>query len=422
MAKKAKEPKKYTPDVLSSYKYRGYRVREVFNHKTRRREFKARFQLNNFEYTPVADSKKALEEIIDDLIYNARRQKENLEVKKIYPTLAEVIEARRSEITKPNQIALFNRVARNFLMLLPDNIRVNELKKAHFQKYIDWRKNQTGKQTGKKINGDTIDKELYAISSMLSDLPFKYPFLDDYKKPEIPKARGKQPRRTRIVKKESELFVLLNALRDENFGRKTSHGIAHRQRLADELEFKVETGLRRKEVTLLLKSQYHKEESALRNVMRWKTGNVTAFFPLSPRACEILNKRLEINPGEYFFSIGGTPTASDYRTLRETCKALDIAYGRYTDGGFIPHDLRHNFATSVIGGTDIETARELLGHSNILQTGIYLHTDEKKLKQAIQKSAGIELKNELVEIYKDIKRGKIKLKNFIKKMQKLTDF
>jgi integrase len=91
-----------------------------------------------------------------------------------------------------------------------------------------------------------------------------------------------------------------------------------------------------------------------------------------------------MNCSNYIFTKDGNLVESDYRTLKTSCKTLGIPYGRCTEDGFVPHDLRHNFVSDLICYADIETTRELLDHSNIEQTGDYLHTDERLMRDAIR--------------------------------------
>jgi len=42
------------------------------------------------------------------------------------------------------------------------------------------------------------------------------------------------------------------------------------------------------------------------------------------------------------------------------------------------HSLRHTFGTRIVRETDIETARDSLGHADIATTAKYLHTDRKR--------------------------------------------
>ncbi len=47
-----------------------------------------------------------------------------------------------------------------------------------------------------------------------------------------------------------------------------------------------------------------------------------------------------------------------------------------------PHLLRHSFATEAVKhGAKIHKLKEVLGHSSIATTGVYLHADEGELEQ-----------------------------------------
>jgi integrase len=331
--------------------------------------------------------------------------------------LAAILEKHSPKISKKHQRTLFDRVSKILLSVLPKDIKVTELKKAHFQQYIDLRLEQIAKQTKRPVLAETIDKELYSISSALKAAPRYFTELEDYEKPQIPKAAsGKKRRRERLVNKDGELDRLLAELRQPRSGKQTYFHETQRRRLADDLEFRFETGLRRTEAARLKKNQYFSKEHALRDVIRWKTGTVTKFFPLSSRAETIVRERIAAGESEFVFTADGEPLESDYRTLKNVCKKLKIPYGRFTAGGFVPHDLRHNFATEIAQVTDIETAKSLTGHSgNEIFT--YLHTNEKLQREAVRKREKRDLIKEIVEIYKGVKRSKIKAKDFVEKIK-----
>ncbi|MGH9418137.1 MAG: tyrosine-type recombinase/integrase [Terriglobales bacterium] len=53
------------------------------------------------------------------------------------------------------------------------------------------------------------------------------------------------------------------------------------------------------------------------------------------------------------------------------------------------HDLRHTFATRLVGyGVDLLTVNELLGHSSIAMTMRYAHSSEVNMRNAVALLAG----------------------------------
>lgn len=395
------------------------KITKYFDQKENKEKFRARFQLHNKEFRPVADTRKALKEMIDEIRAQEHRAKHSLPVITVivFPTVQELFDKYEARITVKKAKTMFKRVSARFLKLIPEGLKVNELKKAHFQLYADERLKDINKKNNEKILPGTVNKEFYSLGNAFNEAPKIYEELNDMEPIKIEKLEETNRRRERLVSTENELPLLLDYLRKPQRTKTTTN---HRRKLADDLEIRYETGLRRKEVARLKKTQYHAHEAALRDVKRWKTDTITKFFPLTARAVEIIEARIAENtPSEYIFTNTGNPNESVYRTLREVCATLEINYGAYKDGGFVPHDLRHNFATEIIKVTDIETAKSLTGHTgNHIMT--YLHTNENLQRDAMRKREGIELKVELFDLYYEVKGDKIGVDKFIEKVRFLT--
>ena len=415
----AKEKKKYKPEILKTHKYRDFKINEVLNKKTNRREFKVRFQMNGREIYLTDESRKNLEETIDERLVLERRSKYNLEVAKYYPPVEDIFEFHLQRLTKEGnrkKISLFERVRNKMLDLLPAGIKFNELKKAHFQKYIDKRLSEVNPQSNACILPETVNKELSAAAVAIRNAWRDFPGLEDVPPPIIPKAEvDPNRRRERLVEPTFELAVLLEYLRRDHPKQSAKR---RRCNIADDLEMRYETGFRRSEVACLKPNQYKREEQALRDVKRIKTKTVTKFFPLSRRAVEIIESRLVNLDSEFIFTNTGKPDEYSYQIIKEACKEIGLNYGTFADGGFVPHDLRHNFATDITRVTDIETSKNLTGHSgdHILT---YLHTDEIRMREAIRKREGYDRKEILTALYNDVKDGIIEIRDFVERVENL---
>lgn len=402
------------------------KIWKQYDKRSKKDVWRARFRLNNKQFRPKADTKRELELIIAEIRRQENREQTNkkhqteLEVITYIPSLEELFDKILPTIPKHHQRTLSGRVFDVFLSLLPPSIKVNEIRQTHFQQYIDHRNGQLGKQSKKPVKLQTIYKELYAITSALRKSKLYYESLEKWQAPPLPalpKGFKKKTKRERLVT-EKELSSVIAELMKKPEGKQTFAHHFHRVRLAHQLEFGYWTGLRRKEIARLKFSQFDESQQALLNVKRWKTDTVTKFFPLGKRAIEIIEERRKLQEeSDFIFTPDGQPIQSSYRTLKNVCEKLGITYGRYVDGGFVAHDLRHNFGTEILRNSDIETARELLGHSDISQTGTYVHTSSDRLREAVRKRDKVDYDGELEKIFESVNRGELDVKQFKLKMK-----
>lgn len=399
-----------------------------YSKRSKSYEWRARFRYNNRIFRPKADTKDDLLGLIAEIrgqekvVRDNKKYNLNRKVVHYVPTVAELLDEALPTIPKEHQRKFAKRVFEVFIALLPASIKVNELAEFHFQLYLDHRRGQLGKQSKQPIKIQSVYRELYVITANLRKRKRYYSSLEKWQVPELPplpKGFKKKTTRSRLVT-DKELSAVVAELMKPPTGKQTHTHFFHRVRLAHILEFGFWTGFRRKEIASLKFVQFDEEQQALLNVRRWKTDTVTKFFPLGKRAIEIIDARRELQKdSEFIFSPNGKPIESNYRTLKNICEDLSIPYGRFTDGGFVSHDLRHNFGTEILMNSDIETARELLAHSNISQTGTYVHTSNERLREAVRKRDKIDYDSEIEKLYEAVKTDAINAQEFKDKIKKL---
>lgn len=146
------------------------------------------------------------------------------------------------------------------------------------------------------------------------------------------------------------------------------------------------TGLRRSEV-LKLQIRHVDLDGGSLQVIQGKGGK-DRFLPLNPQLEPILRAylaaraacRADGNP--YFFISVEPGKPLSERGIRRLFDKLKA----YTGLDFSPHALRHTFATLMLeGGCDIFSLSQLMGHSKITTTAIYLAASSGLLARSIAK-------------------------------------
>ena len=217
-----------------------------FNKKENRTFYRVRFQFGGVPYNLTGDSRKELNELVDEIKVQSRRKKLGFETTKLpFPFLSEIFQKYLPTIKNSKHQEFSLRVFNTFSSII-GQIRLDELKKAHFTIYANYRQKQKVVNQNVFVKNSTINKEMYAIRAALKSVPLFYVHLADYEPPIIPTQKVKQKSRTRQVDELNELSILLNELRQTQTRKGLSNlHLQSRHRLADELEFRFETGLRR---------------------------------------------------------------------------------------------------------------------------------------------------------------------------------
>ncbi len=139
------------------------------------------------------------------------------------------------------------------------------------------------------------------------------------------------------------------------------------------------TGMRKAEILNLQWNQIDFKAKRLR-VEKAKNGKVR-FIPINDVLSHEL-RRLENQNGQSSYVFFNAETMKAYVDIKKGFKA---ACRRAEIKGLRFHDLRHTFATRLVEkGVDIETVRDLLGHSSIIITQRYTHSSDTRKKKAVE--------------------------------------
>lgn len=397
-------------------KHRGIKITEYVDRRSGAKKFKARFKINNVPYAPKKLSLESLKKEINRIFASADNG-QDARIDVFQPVISDILYRHLETITDGKKYLFYKRVYQDFLSILPP-IKFSELTQADFTAYAELRRKQINKRTGEPPKNATINKEFSAVNVALKNAPKYFRTLHEAKPVTADKLSNDYEPRTRTLQ-SNELTQILAELGKPKQKSEREYDYFYRVRLGHLIEFNILTGLRRKELALLEPKHFDEKQNALVNWKRPKTKSEVAFFPLRLRAAEILKERIKLGT-PFLFSDNGKPVESHYRKLKNLCDSLNIEYGANIDGGFVLHDLRRNFGTEVVRHTDIETARELLGHADLTHTGIYLATDKKAMIRAVQKMDGFDVKSDLKRVIEDAKSNRISVDEAVEEILKIT--
>ncbi len=145
------------------------------------------------------------------------------------------------------------------------------------------------------------------------------------------------------------------------------------------IELFYSSGMRLEELRLLKMQDIEASQNRIR--INNGKGNRQRFTILSKRCLENLRKyyqQQEVKPTVYLFE-GLSPGEPLHARSIQHSVHLAYKHAGLTHKTHVVHALRHSFATHLLdNGVDIHTIKELLGHSDIKTTTIYLHLQSSK--------------------------------------------
>ena len=148
------------------------------------------------------------------------------------------------------------------------------------------------------------------------------------------------------------------------------------------------TGVRRIELINIKESDINMDSSAIRIIGKRSKERI---IPMLPKLKKSINDYLNLRSNEFnnktleylFVSKSGSQLSEKYvyRTVNEYFKLVSPKVKK------APHVLRHSFATHLINeGADINSVKELLGHSSLSATQVYSHTSMERIKEVFKNS------------------------------------
>ena len=176
----------------------------------------------------------------------------------------------------------------------------------------------------------------------------------------------------------------INSLLDSDFFTDDYKGVLQKSIIA----FFYFTGVRRIELINIKESDISLESSTIKVMGKRSKERIIPILPKLKKSLEdyreIKSKFTRNTSPEYLFISKNGKQLSEkfvYRTVNEYFKLVSPKIKK------APHVLRHSFATHLINeGADINSVKELLGHSSLSATQVYSHTSMERIKEVFKNS------------------------------------
>ncbi|APG64967.1 integrase [Tenacibaculum todarodis] len=229
-----------------------------------------------------------------------------------------------------------------------------------------------------------VNRELSnkSINRKVTSLKSFYKFLQKIEQIELnPLAKHKAlkvQKKVQIPFSKEEVTQVLNVISEK------TDFISVRNKLIVELFYS--TGIRRTELINLKQADVDFYSKTIKVLGK---RNKERFVPLLPSVFETLNnyislkKNIETKEEQLFITEKGNKIYETlvYRTINMYFSQVSSKVKKS------PHILRHSFATHLLNeGADLNSVKELLGHSSLASTQVYTHNSLDKIKEVFNKA------------------------------------
>jgi integrase len=232
-----------------------------------------------------------------------------------------------------------------------------------------WLKTRKVKVGDKEVDRPRGQATLNRYMQLLRGMYYKAIDWEIYKGPN-PVKKVKFFREDRVIKPLShdEAREILEACRQIG-ARKSASSL--QKAFADLVEFALNTGMRKSEILNLQWKDVKNWEATIKG-----KGNRTRTVPLNAAARAIVERQQKRTP--YVFPVENREQQDLFRrTVAQVVKKTGIP--------FHFHLCRHYFATTLLErGVDIVTISSILGHSKMMTSLLYSHTDRAKKAKAVE--------------------------------------
>jgi len=273
----------------------------------------------------------------------------------------------------PNTLSAYKRDLIEFEIFINENFEKYPIENTEYKAIRLW----IVELVNKNLSNRSINRK---VSSLKSFYKFLVKTDTISSSPLLAHSPLKQSKKIQIPFSKDEI----NSLLDSNSFKNDFRGVLQKTIIT----FFYFTGVRRIELINIKESDINMDSSTIRIMGKRSKERIIPMLPklkksiinyLNLRSQEFNNKTLEY----LFVSWTGKQLSEKYvyRTVNEYFKLVSPKVKK------APHVLRHSFATHLINeGADINSVKELLGHSSLSATQVYSHTSMERIKEVFKNS------------------------------------